>query len=68
MYFDGSYSKESSSAIRVLISPSKEVVTLSYKQEFETRNNITNYEALVLGLRDAKDMAIDKLLSSVILN
>jgi hypothetical protein len=68
MYFDGSSSKESSSAGIVLISPSKEVVTLSYKQEFETTNNIIEYEALVLGLRAAKDMAIDKLLSLVILN
>jgi hypothetical protein len=31
MDFDGSYSKESSSAGIVLINPSKEVVTLSYK-------------------------------------
>jgi len=68
MYFDGSSSKESSSAGIVLISPSKEVVTLSYKQEFETTNNITEYDALVLGLRAAKDMAIEKLLSLVILN
>jgi ribonuclease HI len=37
------------------------VVTLSYKLEFETTNNIAEYEALVLGLRAAKDMAIDKL-------
>ena len=37
------------------------MVTLSYKQEFETTNNIIEYEALVLGLRAAKDMAIDKL-------
>jgi ribonuclease HI len=27
--------------------------------EFETTNNIAEYEALVLGLRVAKDMAID---------
>ena len=44
------------------------MVTLSYKQEFETTNNITEYDALVLGLRAAKDMAIEKLLSLVILN
>jgi ribonuclease HI len=29
--------------------------------EFETTNNIVEYEALVLGLRTAKDMAIDSL-------
>jgi ribonuclease HI len=61
MYFDGSSSKEGSGAGIVLISPSKEVVSLSYKLEFETTNNIAEYEALVLGLRAAKDMAIDKL-------
>jgi ribonuclease HI len=27
--------------------------------EFETTNNIDEYEALILGLRAAKDMAID---------
>jgi ribonuclease HI len=27
--------------------------------EFETTNNIAEYEALILGLRAAKDMAID---------
>jgi ribonuclease HI len=37
------------------------VITLSYKLEFETTNNIEEYEALVLGLRAAKDMAIDRL-------
>jgi hypothetical protein len=59
MYFDGSSSKEGSRAGILLISPSQEVITLSYKLEFETTNNIAEYEALVLGLRVAKDMAID---------
>jgi ribonuclease HI len=59
MYFDGSSSKEGSRAGILLISPSKEVITLSYQLEFETTNNIAEYEALVLGLRAAKDMAID---------
>jgi ribonuclease HI len=58
MYFDGSSSKEGSGAGILLISPSQEVITLSYKLEFETTNNIAEYEALVLGLRAAKDMAI----------
>jgi hypothetical protein len=59
MYFDGSSSKEGYGAGILLISPSQEVITLSYKLEFETTNNIVEYEALVLGLRAAKDMAID---------
>jgi ribonuclease HI len=35
------------------------VITLSYKLEFETTKTIEKYEALVLGLRAAKDMAIE---------
>jgi ribonuclease HI len=35
---------------------------LSFKLEFETSNNIAKYEALVLGLRAAKDMKIEGLL------
>jgi ribonuclease HI len=31
---------------------------LPYKLEFETTNNVAEYEALVLGLRAAKDMGI----------
>jgi ribonuclease HI len=45
----------------VFISPSQEVITLSFKLEFETMNNIVEYEALVLGLRATKDMKIDEL-------
>jgi ribonuclease HI len=59
MYFDGSSSKEGSGAGIFLISPSQEVITLSCKMEFETTNNIAEYEALVLGLRATKDIAID---------
>jgi ribonuclease HI len=61
MYFDGSSSKEGSGAGILLISPSEEVITLSYKLDFEYTNNIVEYEALVLGLRDAKYMTIDSL-------
>jgi ribonuclease HI len=59
MYFNGSSSKEGSGVGILLISPLEEVITLSYRMEFETTNNIAEYEALVLGLRVAKDMAID---------
>jgi ribonuclease HI len=34
---------------------------LSFKLEFETTNNIVEYEALVLGLRDVKYMKIEEL-------
>jgi ribonuclease HI len=59
MYFNDSSSKEGYGVVILLISPIEEVITLSYKLEFETTNNIDEYEALVLGLRAAKDMAID---------
>jgi ribonuclease HI len=61
MYFDGASSKESVGAGVVFISPSQEVISLSYKLEFETTNNVAEYEALVLGLRAAKDMKIEEL-------
>jgi ribonuclease HI len=61
MYFDAYSSKEGFGAGIVLISPSQEVIALSYKLEFESTNNIVEYEALVLGFRASKDMAIDNL-------
>jgi len=35
---------------------------MSYKLEFDTTNNISEYEALLLGLKATKDMGIDKIL------
>ena len=59
MYFDGASSKDSVGARVVFISPTQEVINLSFKLEFETTNNIAKYESLVLGLRAAKDMKIE---------
>jgi ribonuclease HI len=42
----------------VLVSPVQEIVSLSFKLEFETTNNVALYEALILGLRAAKDTGI----------
>ena len=42
----------------VLISPSKENIHLSYKLDFKTTNNITEYEALLLGVKASKEMGI----------
>jgi ribonuclease HI len=61
MYFDGACSKEGYGARTVFISPTKEVIPMSYKLEFDTTKNISEYESLLLGLKDAKDMGIDKL-------
>ena len=36
-------------------------MSLSYKLEFEATNNVAEYEALVLGLRVAKEMGIEEI-------
>jgi ribonuclease HI len=61
VFFDGASSKEGVVAGVVFVSPFQETIYLSYKLEFETTNNVAEYEALVLGLRAAKDMGIEEL-------
>lgn len=61
MAFDGSSSKEVCGVGVVLTSPSNKVISLSHKLVFESTNNVTGYEALILGLKDAKDMKIDSI-------
>ena len=58
MFFDGASSREGASAGVVFVSPTQETISLSYKLEFETTNNVAEYEALVLGLRATKEMGI----------
>ena len=60
MYFDGSSSKEGERACVVLISPGDDIIYLIYKLEFQTINNIVEYEALILGLRTAKNLNIQQ--------
>jgi ribonuclease HI len=45
----------------IFVSPTQETISLSYKLEFETTNIVAEYEALVLGLRAAKEMGIGEL-------
>jgi ribonuclease HI len=61
MFFDGASSREGVGAGVVFVSPCHETISLSYKLEFETTNNVAEYEALVLGLRVAKDMGIEEI-------
>jgi ribonuclease HI len=42
------------------VSPAQETMSLSYKLEFEATNNVEEYEALVLGLRAAREMGIQE--------
>ena len=58
MYFDGASTQSSAGTGVVLISPSKENIHLFYKLDFKTTNNIAEYEALLLGVKDAKEMGI----------
>jgi ribonuclease HI len=58
MFFDGASSSIGVGAGVVFKSPSQETISLSYKLEFEVTNNVAEYEALVLGLRAARDMGI----------
>jgi len=60
MFFDGASSSEATGAGVVFVSPCQETISLSYKLEFEATNNVAEYEALVLGLRAAKEMGIEE--------
>jgi ribonuclease HI len=61
MIFDGSSSREGVGVGVVLVSPSQETISLSYKLEFEATNNLAEYKALVLDLRTTKDMGIEEI-------
>jgi ribonuclease HI len=61
MFFYGASSRESVVVGVVCISPMKETISLYYKLEFETTNNVAEYEDLVLGLREAEAMNIEDL-------
>jgi ribonuclease HI len=54
--FDGSHSNVESGAGIVLTAPSGEIFYHSYRLEFHCTNNVSEYEALILGL----NLAIDK--------
>ena len=58
MFFYGASTQASMGAGVVLISPSKETIHLSYKLDFKTTNTIAEYEALLLRVKDAKEMGI----------
>jgi hypothetical protein len=60
-FFDGASSRESVGVGVVFIPPTQETISLSFKFEFETKNNVGEYDALFLGLRAAKEMEIEGL-------
>ena len=61
MYFDGASSREGSGVGVVLFFPTQKKVTISYKLQFSTTNNTGEYEALVLGMKEAKDLGAEQL-------
>ena len=63
LFFDGASSREGSGAGIVLISPTQQIVALSYKLQFQTTNNTAEYEALILGMKTAKDLGIKQLVA-----
>jgi ribonuclease HI len=60
MFIHGASSREGAGARVFFVSPAQETISLSYKLEFQTTNNVEEYEALVLGLRAAKGMGIQE--------
>lgn len=57
-YFDGAYSKDGTEAGFLFISPEGNLLPFSFKLEFESTNNATEYEALILSIQTTKQMGI----------
>jgi ribonuclease HI len=58
MYCNGSWGTFGAGAAAVLVVPSKVRTCYTSKLDFNCTNNITKYEALLLGLRKLKAMGI----------
>lgn len=58
MEFDGSCAVSGFGAGLVLIQPSSNPIHFSFKLEFKNTNNTTKYEALLLGLVEAKRLGV----------
>jgi ribonuclease HI len=58
MFFDGASSREGFSARVIFVSSTQETIPFSYKL---TTNNMEEYESLVSGLWDAKNMEIKEI-------
>ena len=57
-YFDDAYLKDDIGAGFLLVSPEGNILPFSFKFEFDSTNNVAEYEALILSLRTAKKMGI----------
>jgi ribonuclease HI len=56
MHFDGSCSNEGNGASMILYSPVGKIHNFSYRLEFACTNNITEFEALLLGIKNAYNL------------
>ena len=53
MHFDGSCSSEGNRAGIILYSPMGKIHNFSYRLEFACTNNVTEFEALLLGIENS---------------
>lgn len=60
MHFDGDVSKEGEGAGFSIIGPEFKYRSFSYKLYFECTNNVSEYEALILGIKMIKSLEIKK--------
>ena len=58
LYFDGSYTSHGFGAGLLLVTPQGDYIPKSFKLQFQCTNNISEYEALVGGLKIAIEWSI----------
>ena len=61
MNFDGAYSRSGKGAGITITSPKGKIFNFAFRLEFEATNNVTEYEALLIGVEVAKDTGIQLL-------
>ena len=62
MHFDGSCSNEGNGAGIILYSPIGKIHNFSYRLEFSCSNNVTEFEALLLGIENAYNLGCGHLI------
>jgi ribonuclease HI len=61
MHFDGSCSNEGNGDVIILYSPIGKIHNFYYRLEFPCTNNVTEFEALLLGIENAYNLGCDHL-------
>jgi ribonuclease HI len=62
MHFDGSFSNEGNIAAIILYSPIGKIHNFSYRLEFSCTNNISEFEALLPGIKNAYNLGCGHLI------